>query len=689
MKKRIAFFLALLLLVSCAVPAFAAGGGIETLKINPYGGAEASVDTVRWFVSGGNRFLFLPADTALADAKVYYSASDTVRIDNVPVASGGFAESFTPGSHTLSCGGQTYPLTVMQSASLPSIFIETASGSLDYLLQNKENKESAVIRVYEDGALTLDSELKSIKGRGNSTWIECPKKPFNIKFDKKTALLGMPKAKKWSLLANYKDNTDIKTPAGLTLGRMLDIPYTSECRNADLYLNGEYYGNFTVCESVEVGDNRVEITDLDKLNETANPGVEIESLPRGGTGPNGTVQNHEVKGSMKWVNLPNNPADLSGGYLLELDFGVRYDEEVSGFVSNRGQWVVVKSPEYASEAQVRYIAGLYNEAEEAIYSKTGYNSRGKHYSEYFDMETLAKTYLFMELQKPLDTALSSFYLYKDAASDQLVAAPVWDFDRGFYTPESRCACDLSNPDGWCSNSFSYCYNHGDTTDTETLLSLLFRHEDFRLAAADAWKNTLFGAAPQQIDALFANLYAENTASRQMDLVRWMYANAASPLASASSAADSYFATVSAFVHNRLGILNRAFRGDLAMLYYDANGGTGHVFNREIAFVGGRVTALSHQLPGAYMTAPAGKSFYGWNTKADGTGTAYQPGDKVPLTQKTTVLFAQWKTPQPSDPAPAGGNSGNSGGSRSGFADFWARIVSFFRMILDFWKQLFS
>ena len=106
MKKRIAFFLALLLLVSCAVPAFAAGGGIETLKINPYGGAEASVDTVRWFASGGNRFLFLPADAALAAAKVYYSASDTVRIDNVPVASGGFAESFTPGSHTLSCGGQ-------------------------------------------------------------------------------------------------------------------------------------------------------------------------------------------------------------------------------------------------------------------------------------------------------------------------------------------------------------------------------------------------------------------------------------------------------------------------------------------------------------------------------------------------------------------------------------------------------
>ena len=683
MKKSISIFLALLLLAFCAVPAFATGEGVTALKINPYGGDEADIDTVSWFASSGKYFLFLPADTDLTAAKVYFTASGDVTLDGAPVASGSSAAGFTPGSHTLSCSGKIYPLVVMQSASLPAIYIETASGSLDYLLQSKENKESAVIRVYEDGVLTLDSALKSIKGRGNSTWIECPKKPFNIKFDKKTSLLGMPKAKKWSLLANYYDNTNIKTPAGLTLGRMLGIPYTGECRNADLYLNGAYYGNFTVCESVEVGDNRVEITDLEKLNENANPGVEIESLPRGGTGPNGTVQDHTVKGSMKWVNIPNNPADLSGGYLLELEFGVRYDEEVSGFVSNRGQWVVVKSPEYASEAQVRYIAGLYNEAEEAIYNATGYNSCGKHYSEYFDMETLAKTYLFMELQKPLDSATSSFYFYKDAGSDLLVAAPVWDFHRGFYTPEAHCGCNLADPDGWCSNSYSYFYKLGDPFDTETFLSLIFRHEDFRLAAADAWKNTAFGTAPEQIDALFANLYAENTASRQMDLVRWRYANAASPLAAASSAADSYFGTVSAFVHNRLGILDRAFRGDLAMLYYDANGGTGRVFNREIAFVGGSVTALSHQIAGASITAPAGKAFCGWNTKADGTGTAYQPGDAVTLTQKTTVLYAQWKTPQ--SPQPPASNNGGSNDSDGNYLQWLRHIL---QEIVNFWRRLF-
>ena len=294
------------------------------------------------------------------------------------------------------------------------------------------------------------------------------------------------------------------------------------------------------------------------------------------------------------------------------------------------------------------------------------------------MDTLAKTYLFMELQKPLDSSTSSFYFYKHAGADRLVAAPVWDFDRGFYTPEAHCGCNLADPDGWCSNSFSYLYKLGDPFDTETFLSLLFRHEDFRLAAADAWRNTIFGITPQQIDALFADLYAENTASRQMDLVRWLYANSASPAASASTAADAYFGKVSAFVHNRLGILNNAFSEDLAMLYYDANGGTGHVFNREIAFVGGSVTALSYQISGAHIAPPAGKSFYGWNTKADGTGTTYQPGEQIPLTAKTTTLYALWDAPG----LPAGP------GARSGFADFWAKIVAFFQRILDFLKRIF-
>lgn len=42
------------------------------------------------------------------------------------------------------------------------------------------------------------------------------------------------------------------------------------------------------------------------------------------------------------------------------------------------------------------------------------------------------------------------------------------------------------------------------------------------------------------------------------------------------------------------------------------------------------------------TAPTGKKFRGWNTKADGTGTRYSPGDNPTLTSNLT-LYAQWTT----------------------------------------------
>ena len=37
-----------------------------------------------------------------------------------------------------------------------------------------------------------------------------PKKPYAIKFNEKQSFLDMPKAKKWVMLANYKDRTLIR-----------------------------------------------------------------------------------------------------------------------------------------------------------------------------------------------------------------------------------------------------------------------------------------------------------------------------------------------------------------------------------------------------------------------------------------------------------------------------------------------
>ena len=100
MKKCIFLLLTLLLLVSLCVAAYAVGG-IDVLKINPYGEEEAAIDTVSWYVSSGKYFMFLPADADLTAAKVYFTASGDVTVDGTPIASGDSAAVFTAGTHTL------------------------------------------------------------------------------------------------------------------------------------------------------------------------------------------------------------------------------------------------------------------------------------------------------------------------------------------------------------------------------------------------------------------------------------------------------------------------------------------------------------------------------------------------------------------------------------------------------------
>lgn len=85
------------------------------------------------------------------------------------------------------------------------------------------------------------------------------------------------------------------------------------------------------------------------------------------------------------------------------------------------------------------------------------------------------------------------------------------------------------------------------------------------------------------------------------------------------------------------------------LSYDANGGTGTMES-----ITGEVGSKSVIEQNGF--ARSGHTFTGWNTQADGKGTAYKPGDIFTLTDKDTVLYAQWSK-----------NSGSAGTGTNGTA----------------------
>ena len=98
-----------------------------------------------------------------------------------------------------------------------------------------------------------------IRGRGNSTWEWYPKKPYRIKLDEPSPMLGMAKNRDWVLLADYRDVTHMMNNVGFTLAHVLGLPYTNHSRYAKVTLNGKKLGLYMVTEQVEQGANRVNI----------------------------------------------------------------------------------------------------------------------------------------------------------------------------------------------------------------------------------------------------------------------------------------------------------------------------------------------------------------------------------------------------------------------------------------------
>lgn len=377
--------------------------------------------------------------------------------------------------------GTAVSVSVKRSAEVASVFIDTASGSMDKIHSSKSNKEKGdILLVRGDGTLDYQGTLKQIKGRGNATW-DMAKKPYNIKLDESADLLGMGSAKGWCLLANYGDTSLLRNHVVYNLAEEAGIPFTMDSRSVDLYLNGTYNGTYLMTEKIEIGKNRVDITDMEKATEKVNT-EDLDSYSAGG------VSGYQ-RGTRKWANIPNDPEDITGGYLIEVELNDRYAAEACGFVTTMGQAVTMKAPEYVSENQINYIADLYQEMEDAIYSKNGYNTKGKHFSEYIDEESIAKMYVLQEYSLNLDTGITSFYLYKDsdqAGDGKFHMAPVWDFDMSTGNYGYRDGVNLSDPEVWWANR-AQIYNVGGLN----ILAQAVQYESVKKLAVEQWNDVFY------------------------------------------------------------------------------------------------------------------------------------------------------------------------------------------------------
>lgn len=442
-----------------------------------------SLDAIRWHYESkeGRYYLYLPSSADLEKLTIWHSFSHTLYVNGIKVENGATTNVFAGGGNfTVKAGSTEYKLTVMKSENINTMFITTESGSLDLVNASKSNKDYGEIVYVDKKGKAQQVELEQIKGRGNSSWEAAQqlfyKYPYNIKLASKTKLFGMEKSKKWCLLANDFDQSLIRNKFVFDLAEDAGLAYTPEREYADVYQNGRYIGNYLVTSKVEVDSNRVDIYDLEGATEEVNS-KDLDSYSRGGTTSGAGA------GTYKYYNIPNDPEDITGGYLLEFELDERYPNEVSGFVSNRRQQVVVNSPEFASKAQVEYIRNYFQDMEDAVYSADGYNTDGVYYTEYLDIKSAAQMYIIEELTMENDANATSFYCYKDT-NDVLRFGPTWDFDWGIGGYNKKELLDTN-----------YLYVQNKTIynnkTQKCFLAALCTHADFMAEVAKVWEEDFY------------------------------------------------------------------------------------------------------------------------------------------------------------------------------------------------------
>ena len=273
--------------------------------------------------------------------------------------------------------------------TLPKVYVETPNG---VAITSKEVwTEECIIRIEDELGEEVMNTTTNFRGRGNSTW-SYPKKPYAIKLDSKAEVLGMPKHKRWVLLANWMDRTLMRNAVAFEMARQI-MDWAPRGEFVEFYLNGSHQGNYYLCEQIKIDKNRVNITEFEDGSATGE----------------------------------------DGGYLLEFD--TNYQAEINYFMSQvYGYPVTIKDPDEEiitewTHPYFTYIDNYIGDVENALVDNDFETVFSKiDYSTYIDYLLIHEVTSNEEPNHP-----KSCYMYKDAGG-KLCAGPIWDFDWGTFDP---------------------------------------------------------------------------------------------------------------------------------------------------------------------------------------------------------------------------------------------------------------
>ena len=277
----------------------------------------------------------------------------------------------------------------LTSNGVPIVEVNIENGAP---VDSKETWFNCNVRIGKDYYDTVVSDGK-IRGRGNATWKDYPKKPYRIKFSSKESPFGFPANKDWVLLAEYNDHSFLRVPYMCEVSKAAGAEYTINYQHVNLYLNGEYQGLYILTDQVKTGKNRVNVED--------------------------------------------------DGFLIEED--KYYDKEPLWFSTASGFNYSFKYPDADDGAIVNgddnytFITGFFSNLESALGNIT---VNPYAVSSMIDYTSFAKWYLIQELTGNWEP--NRFYVL-ESRSSKLKMYPAWDPEWSMGLARND---NPNNPDGW-------------------------------------------------------------------------------------------------------------------------------------------------------------------------------------------------------------------------------------------------
>ena len=399
-RHQTQWFLALLSILLVAMTAFILGAAKETAQT-----PDALLESICLRPEGqpyairlwqdedvpDQWFFFLPAEAKNASLIPEMTTGLEMHIDDVVVAPG---RSFTiPGEHhplplRIVFRGQEIAagsVEFMCAEQTPSLHIVTRNGTDFEKVRADLSKKTLLPATYyginPDGSADSTGQC-TIGGRGNISWRKVEtKKPYRLELLQEDGLFGMRDARKWTLLANYYDDTYLRNHIGFETARRLQCTDTPEDAFVNLYVNGDYHGLYQLTQKVDMDGGCIQ-------------------TERG--------DNYQVEFNTEgWVN----------------EGALTYESSL--------KLISVTWPKAMSESQWEDLTASIDRAEQSFLKNDG------SYRDYVDEDSFVRQFLLHEVFLNKDVDFSSQFMMRKGDDPKWFAGPLWDFDRTFGAEEMK------------------------------------------------------------------------------------------------------------------------------------------------------------------------------------------------------------------------------------------------------------